>query len=48
MDERLFDIEQQKIHYMASCIEGLAYDYIWEKLEEGSFHTGLEVIEALT
>ena len=32
---------------MASRTEGLAYDYIWEKLEEGSFHIGLEVVETL-
>jgi hypothetical protein len=47
MDGHLFDTEQRKIHYMASRTEGLAYDYIWEKLEEGSFYTGLEVIETL-
>jgi hypothetical protein len=47
MDRHLFDSEQRKVNYVASRTEGLAYDYIWEKLEEGSFYTGLEVIETL-
>jgi hypothetical protein len=47
IDEYLFDTEQRKVQYVASRTEGLAYDYIWEKLEEGSFRTGLEVIETL-